>query len=65
MAKYLDFFEGVYYINLPSRTDRKALFERRAADLAIPASLFEAITPEPHYVKYLYEGQEDPTVRKR
>lgn len=61
MAKFLDFFEGVYYINLPARTDRKALFEGRAAKLGIEATWFEAIVPDPSIVTPLYEGHEDPT----
>jgi len=61
MAKYLDFFEAVYYINLPARTDRKALFEGRAAQLGIEATLFEAVVPKPEDVRFLYEGHEDPT----
>lgn len=61
MAKFLDFFDGVYYINLPARTDRKALFEGRAAKLGIQATWFEAIVPDPSIVTPLYEGHEDPT----
>jgi GR25 family glycosyltransferase involved in LPS biosynthesis len=61
MTKYLDFFEGVYYINLAKRTDRKDLFEKRAAELGINATRFEAIVPQPEYVKMLYEGHEDIT----
>ena len=61
MTKYLDFFEGVYYINLAKRTDRKDLFEKRAAELGINATRFEAIVPQPEYVKMRYEGHEDIT----
>lgn len=61
MSKYLDFFEGVYYINLAQRTDRRELFEKRTAKLGINATRFEAIVPQPEYVQMLYEGHEDNT----
>lgn len=61
MGKFLNFFEGVYYINLPERADRRAAFERRAADLQIPAERFESIKPSPEDVRPLYVGHEDPT----
>lgn len=61
MTRYLDFFEGVYYINLAQRKDRRELFERRSAKLGITATRFEAIVPDPEYVQMLYDGQEDTT----
>jgi glycosyl transferase family 25 len=61
MSKYLDFFDGVYYINLPERTDRKELFESRSAALGMNAIHFEGVKPEPEYVKMMYDGQIDPT----
>lgn len=61
MGKYLGYFDCVYYINLLSRTDRKDLFEKRAAQLGINAIRFEAILPKADEVKMLYAEHIDPT----
>lgn len=60
MNKYLGFFEGVFYINLDSRTDRKELFEKRAEEVGVVAERISAITPLESEVFPLYQGHNDP-----
>lgn len=46
-VKYLNFFSGVYYINLDSRTDRKEQIEKNMKGVGIVgATHFSAIQPE-------------------
>jgi GR25 family glycosyltransferase involved in LPS biosynthesis len=41
----LNFFDGAFYINLDSRTDRKEQFEERSRKVGIIAERFPAISP--------------------
>jgi len=59
--RYLDFFDEVYYINLDSRSDRRELFEKRAAEQGIEAIRFSAITPDDYTG---FPGDEDDERRR-
>jgi GR25 family glycosyltransferase involved in LPS biosynthesis len=60
MDKYLGYFEGVYYINMDSRTDRKERFEKMAEDFNIPAIRVSALTASDDEATPLYNGHNDP-----
>lgn len=59
MDKYLGYFEGVYFINMDSRVDRKESFETRAEELSIPAKRISAITASDEEATPLYVGHDD------
>lgn len=59
MNKYLGYFEGVYYINMDSRVDRKEYFEKQARELNIPAKRISAITATDEQATPLYIGHND------
>lgn len=59
MNKYLEYFEGVYYINLDSRTDRKKKFEKMAEEFNIPAIRVSAQVASEDEATPLYIGHVD------
>lgn len=60
MNKYLGYFEGVYYINMDSRTDRRERFEKMAKEFNIPAIRVSALTATDEEATPLYIGHNDP-----
>lgn len=60
MNKYLNYFDGVYYINMDDRLDRKEKFEKMAQGLNIPAIRVSAVIPLDQEVIPLYNGHNDP-----
>jgi len=60
MNKYLGYFEGVYYINMDSRTDRKERFEKMAEEFSVPAIRVSALTATDEEAMPLYDGHNDP-----
>jgi FkbM family methyltransferase len=58
-SKYLNFFDGVYYINLDDKPDRKELFEKRSKVHDIDAIRFPGIVPkEGEYEQLINEFDE-------
>jgi glycosyl transferase family 25 len=54
--KYLNFFDGVYYINLDERQDRRELFEKRSKTHDIEAIRFPGIIPKDGEFSQLING---------
>ena len=60
--KYFDYFDGAFYINLETRTDRRESFEQKAADAGLIVPRFNAVSLKPEEVA---SNPNDPNWHKK